>query len=314
MSSLLPTVEIVAGHPVTLSTQVAAHFEKPHCHVMRDIRAIIADLPDDARESNFGCTSEQERQPNFGLTSVDVPMPRYGGTRKSPAYYLSRDGFTLLAMGFTGKKALAWKVRYIQAFNEMERLLMEGKHGQPVPTSGTLLPEQCRHLHNIVDAKLSAVPNELKRKAYSEAWTRFNRHFRIARYEQLPVAMMGDAVTYLIGLELKAIRKALPAPKPEVLPALVPNTDEITAYGKRVYEALKRLREEVGLYQSEATARYGSVMGPQANASPFNAARYAAFNAACTSLSLLDQFTWSAENAWAVFAGLEKAARIMQGE
>ena len=38
---------------------------------------------------------------------------------------MTRDGFTLLAMGFTGKKALEWKIRYIQAFNEMERKLKE---------------------------------------------------------------------------------------------------------------------------------------------------------------------------------------------
>ena len=42
-----------------------------------------------------------------------------------PAFLMTRDGFTLLAMGFTGKKALEWKIRYIQAFNEMERKLKE---------------------------------------------------------------------------------------------------------------------------------------------------------------------------------------------
>lgn len=42
-------------------------------------------------------------------------------------YYLTRDGFTLLAMGFTGKKALQFKIAYIEAFNKMERMLMEGK-------------------------------------------------------------------------------------------------------------------------------------------------------------------------------------------
>jgi len=43
-----------------------------------------------------------------------------GATRESPAYNLTRDGFTLLAMGFTGKKALAFKLAYIDAFNRME--------------------------------------------------------------------------------------------------------------------------------------------------------------------------------------------------
>lgn len=38
---------------------------------------------------------------------------------------MNRDGFSLLAMGFTGKKALEWKLKYMNAFNEMERLLKE---------------------------------------------------------------------------------------------------------------------------------------------------------------------------------------------
>ena len=38
-----------------------------------------------------------------------------------PAYIMNRDGFSLLVMGFTGKKALEWKVKYIQAFNAMEK-------------------------------------------------------------------------------------------------------------------------------------------------------------------------------------------------
>ncbi len=47
------------------------------------------------------------------------------GGRKRPMYYMTRDGFTLLAMGFTGEKALKWKIQYIQAFNTMEEMLKE---------------------------------------------------------------------------------------------------------------------------------------------------------------------------------------------
>lgn len=49
-------------------------------------------------------------------------MPR-DGTRQSRAYDMTRDGFTLLAMGFTGKTALAFKVRYVEEFNRMEAQL-----------------------------------------------------------------------------------------------------------------------------------------------------------------------------------------------
>ncbi|EAI7764004.1 phage regulatory protein [Campylobacter coli] len=46
-------------------------------------------------------------------------------SRKMPIYNLTRDGFSLLAMGFTGKKALQFKIAFINAFNEMEKLLQK---------------------------------------------------------------------------------------------------------------------------------------------------------------------------------------------
>jgi len=110
VESIAKSLQTVGGRPFVLSTVVAQHFDKKHFHVMRDIRDIMSELPEGVRESNFGCTQ------------VDVPMPT-GGTRKLPAFLLSRDGFTLLAMGFTGKKALAWKICYIAAFNAMEAQL-----------------------------------------------------------------------------------------------------------------------------------------------------------------------------------------------
>ena len=40
-------------------------------------------------------------------------------------YFMNRDGFSLLVMGFTGKKALEWKLKYIKAFNQMEKFILE---------------------------------------------------------------------------------------------------------------------------------------------------------------------------------------------
>ena len=42
-----------------------------------------------------------------------------------PMYFMNRDGFSLLVMGFTGKKAFEWKVEYIKAFNKMESIIRE---------------------------------------------------------------------------------------------------------------------------------------------------------------------------------------------
>ena len=100
---------------VTTSLQVAENFEKKHQHVLRDIDALKQDV------SNFGQMFIESNQPDS-----------YGRDRR--IYYMNRDGFSLLAMGFTGKKALQFKLKYIDAFNQMEKQLQQQK-----PLS---LPEQ----------------------------------------------------------------------------------------------------------------------------------------------------------------------------
>lgn len=106
-----PDLELVNGVPMVSSLNIAESFGKEHRHVLRDINALLPNLPEGFRESNFG------------LTQIETPMPT-GGVRKDPAFNLTRDAFTLLAMGFTGKQALAWKLRYIEAFNAMEGKLL----------------------------------------------------------------------------------------------------------------------------------------------------------------------------------------------
>lgn len=107
--AISPVLTIVDGHATTLSTDVARHFGKRHDHVLRDIENLRAQLP-------------QEHLPNFGEASVEAEGGN-GAKASYPAYRLTRDGFTLLAMGFTGKKALAFKLAYIDAFNRMESAL-----------------------------------------------------------------------------------------------------------------------------------------------------------------------------------------------
>jgi len=104
------------GKSFCSSLQVAETFGKRHDHVLRDIRQIIANCP------------ESFHVPNFGETFFDVPGPN-GATRKEPLYLLTRDGFSILAFGFTGKKAMQFKIDYIRRFNEMESLhTIPGRH------------------------------------------------------------------------------------------------------------------------------------------------------------------------------------------
>lgn len=108
----------VLNQLVTSSQIVAFYFNKQHKHVLRAIDNIIAEFS--------AMTSENIKAQNWALTSMFYTASYKTGTGKRyPMYFMNRDGFSLLAMGFTGKKALEWKIRYIQAFNEMERKLKE---------------------------------------------------------------------------------------------------------------------------------------------------------------------------------------------
>ena len=94
---------------VTSSLQVAESFEKRHDHVLRDIETILEGLPNSGEAQMFYETTYQHPQ----------------NKQYYKMYYMNRDGFTLLAMGFTGKKAIQFKLQYIQAFNQMEQQLLD---------------------------------------------------------------------------------------------------------------------------------------------------------------------------------------------
>ena len=118
--AICPHVEIVNGHLQTNSFKIAEHFGKQHKNVIRDI-------------DNLECSPEFRRL-NFEPTQTRIPIHN-GGHRYIKAYTLTRDGFTFLAMGFTGKEAAKWKEAYIEAFNRMEAAL-----SKPTPNALRFLP------------------------------------------------------------------------------------------------------------------------------------------------------------------------------
>ena len=91
--------------PVVSSRDIARVFEKEHFHILRDIKGLKC--PQSFIESNFGFNEYEDSR-----------------GRSLPEYLVTRDGFTLLVMGFNGEKAMQWKVKYIEAFNAMERELL----------------------------------------------------------------------------------------------------------------------------------------------------------------------------------------------
>lgn len=181
MTNPLPVITLNDGVPTTLSTDVAAFFGKRHDHVIRDIKNIIATLPKD-------------RLPNFGET---FEIRRVGNTeRKMPVYRLTRDGFTFLAMGFTGEKAQAFKWAYIDAFNRMEAKL----HGvKAAECPATLTPVEQYDLREAVcrrakDANVS--PNTI--------FSAIRLRYQIQKYADLPRCHFKDCLAFVSTMELQS--------------------------------------------------------------------------------------------------------------
>lgn len=138
------------------------------------------------------------------MTAV-VTLPTEGGPQETRIFSLR--GCHLLAMFARTPVAKAFR-RWV--LDVLDRLAAEERAALPeVPTSETLTPEQQAQLQAIVQAKMGMLPKAVQRKAYKEVWSRFNNNFQIARYAQLPPAKMGEAVEYLVGMEVKAA-SALP--------------------------------------------------------------------------------------------------------
>lgn len=87
------------------------------------------------------------------------------------------------------------------------------EHSDSTPSSAILSPSHRAELKAIVDAKLSTYPAELQGKARAELWTRFNRHFKIAEYAQLPVSRLAEARDYLIEVQMRTYPKQAEEPK-----------------------------------------------------------------------------------------------------
>lgn len=103
---------------LTNSLLVAEKFGKNHKDVIEVITSILV------KAENSAQTDNQQLAKMFALVEYDVPLNNgTGAVRKAPMYVMNRDGFTLLAMGFTGEKALKFKLDYINAFNQMEETI-----------------------------------------------------------------------------------------------------------------------------------------------------------------------------------------------
>ena len=167
------------------------------------------------------------------MTAV-VTLPTEGGPQETRIFSLR--GCHLLAMFArtpVAKQFRRWVLDVLDKLAEEERAKTEPvENPDKLPS---LSPAHRSELKGIVDAKLSTYPASVQGKARSEIWTRFNRHFRIAEYAQLPAERMAEARDYLIELEVKAL-KVLPSATSSTPPAIE---------DRRIPDAMAELRELV---------------------------------------------------------------------
>ena len=171
---------------LTNSLLVAEKFGKEHKHVFDAIRELIQ-----------GC-AETSADPMF----VETIYVNEQNRQEYPMFVMNRDGFTLLAMGFTGKKALKFKLDYIAAFNAMERSLKEIKTPQTYA-------EALRRLADEVEAK-EQIQYQLEQKTEqldeSKEWYSIKRwaneqnmNWRCINWRRM------KALSYGLGYEIKKI-------------------------------------------------------------------------------------------------------------
>lgn len=192
---------------VTTTLSVAENFEREHYDVIKSVEKLKEDV---------GTFSEMF----FETSEPDS----YGRDRK--VYLMNRDGFTLLAMGFTGKKALEFKLKYIQAFNRMEEQLkqpsntklllkaaLEQEERLGVVESDVKYLKDHMRINGAQEQRIGAngrgkvieclggmksnAYKEIGKKAFSQFWRDFKKYFEVPRYGELPKARFEEALLFI---------------------------------------------------------------------------------------------------------------------
>lgn len=158
----LNLVAVENEHAVTTSLRVAEVFGKEHYNVMKAIKSLDC--------------SEEFRAVNFNASKIDY---QNGNIKKQlPMYYITRDGFMFLVMGFTGKTAAKWKEAYIKAFNEMEAKIRAEQMAKAIEEHDRKEAEEYEKLlereereEAAIDARVAAMPPAKSRKRQAEPQT-----------------------------------------------------------------------------------------------------------------------------------------------
>lgn len=165
--------KIIEGRPVTSSRIVAEYFGKRHNDVLRGIRDLIEKNTDLSK--SFIAREEQIETGN-------------GASRSNPVFLMDQKGFCILAMGFTGAKALEFKCAF---YDEFERM----KNELEAPT--TITPAEQRAIQREVAIRAHKTSSN-----YRTIYRAIKVRYQIARYDQLPRTQLEDCLDFIKEVEL----------------------------------------------------------------------------------------------------------------
>ena len=199
-------VRRIDGKLVVTSRQVAEDFEKRHDHILRNIETLM----------------ENDTTQNWGQYFIKDSYKDNSG-KSNKEYLLTRDGFSLLVMGFTGSRALQWKLKYIEAFNKMEQAIkgqvkqlsteemleLQFRYAKEVKEevkelrddfteykeTTPLFTVECKELQALVRRKgvevlggkgsQAYIDNSLRGKVYADIQHQLKREFQVTKYEAI---------------------------------------------------------------------------------------------------------------------------------
>lgn len=135
------------GKLTVSSREVAERFEKRHDHVLRDVEALL------------------DQNPKLGADYFIESSYKAGTGKPYKQYELTRDGFSLLAMGFTGAKALGWKLKFIEAFNKMEETIK----APPLPHGKELLALAVLEAHETIENQERQIKELIPKAVFADS-------------------------------------------------------------------------------------------------------------------------------------------------
>jgi Rha family phage regulatory protein len=227
-------VFISDGIPTTTSLLVAETFGKSHAKVMRDIRRLLTQVPEIFLQANFGLASQLQ----------ETPL----GEKETPYYTMTQDGFTLLVMGYTGAKAMQFKLAYIEAFNAMRDAL--GKSTTPTLTLSTAAER--KPLRYIVHTWA-----QTSGQSHATCWSMVKAAFQLTRIDDLPVAWIPDAIAW-VQEKIDALQaKALPQPN---APAVRRDQKELEAFFDKYFVAIRDFNDTLASLEKEYAAMTADIV------------------------------------------------------